>query len=346
MERGPKKNFRLPGLLVFFASTILAVPVLLFPGPSLGMGLGGSEPPPSIFTSEVIYTMGNLGSPARIALAPSGQLYVTDTAKGLIAVYEPDGTRVGTVKVSGKPLGIAVAEGETVICEKPYKNGKEKTKRLPPWCSEEQAQYLIVGDEAGGSVSVYVDGEFQQYLGQGSGEFLKPNGIAAVSGRVYVVDSKAHQVRAYSTEGAFLFSFGSHGAGAGQLDFPTDIAVGESLAEVYVSDWGNNRIAVFGLEGNWLRNLSPPLNGGGDPIFFKPAGLGVDPSGRLIVVDNALCSVTVMDVNGFLIDVFGYQNGAYWTGELEVPIDAVSDGVRVYVTSSGEGTINVFEASP
>ena len=66
----------------------------------------------------------------------------------------------------------------------------------------------------------------------------------------------------------------------------------------------------------------------------------------LEVVDNALCCVVVLDPFGVLLDVYGYQNGAYWTGELQLPIDAASNGLKVFVTSGGEGHVNVFEVTP
>ena len=40
------------------------------------------------------------------------------------------------------------------------------------------------------------------------------------------------------------------------------------------------------------------------------------------------------------------RNGAYWTGELQLPIDAASNGLKVFVTSGGEGHVNVFEVTP
>jgi len=54
----------------------------------------------------------------------------------------------------------------------------------------------------------------------------------------------------------------------------------------------------------------------------------------------------VMTQQGRLLDVFGYQHGRYWTGELKIPVDAVSDGSLVYVTSSAEGHVNVFRMAP
>jgi DNA-binding beta-propeller fold protein YncE len=164
---------------------------------------------------------------------------------------------------------------------------------------------------------------------------------------VYVVDSALHRVAMYGWDGVQTGVFGSWGYGNGQFDFPTDVVVNESASEVYVADFFNERIAVFDLAGTWLRNLWAPDNDAGDPIFLRPSGLGLDAQGSLYVVDGALACVVVMDGAGALIDVFGYRSGSgYWTGEMMVPIDAASDGTRVYVTSSKEGSVNVFEVSP
>ncbi len=204
---------------------------------------------------------------------------------------------------------------------------------------------VYVGDGGDGSVRVFEEGVRVGSLGRGAGEFETPNGIAAGSnGVVFVADSKAGLVKAYWRGGAFLFSFGRDTDGPGRLDFPTDLALDESAGELYVADWGNGRVVVFDLDGNWLRDIATPLNDGGDEAYHVVAGLGLDPAGNLYVVDNALSCVAVMTREGRLLDLIGYKGGRYWTGDLAVPTDAVSDGRRIYVTSNRTGRVNVFEA--
>src|SRR5215217_5104840 len=50
-------------------------------------------------------------------------------------------------------------------------------------------------------------------------------------------------------------SFGSSGAGPGQLSFPGAIAIDPGDGEVFVADTGNNRVQVFGPTGTFLRQF-------------------------------------------------------------------------------------------
>jgi DNA-binding beta-propeller fold protein YncE len=216
-------------------------------------------------------------------------------------------------------------------------------------CSVEQEPQptlpvVYVGDEEDGSVQVINNGTTTT-LGSGAGEFVQPNGIAVTADgqAVYVVDSKAHQVKVYDGQGTFLKAIGSEGEGEGQLNFPIDIAINEALGEVYITDFWNERIVVFDLAGGFVRNITAPLNSAADPSFMRPSGLGIDPVGNLYVVDNALSAVVIMDNAGTLIDIIGYANGKYWNGVLSLPTDAAADGQRIYVTSNQEGAVKVFE---
>jgi len=85
---------------------------------------------------------------------------------------------------------------------------------------------VYVGDEADGSVRIFLDGVVVAALGAGAGEFVKPNGIAVTSAQTaYVVDSGVHQVKVYGSDGNRLFTFGAQGGAEGQFDFPTDVAL-------------------------------------------------------------------------------------------------------------------------
>ena len=205
---------------------------------------------------------------------------------------------------------------------------------------------LYVGDESDGSVQILNNGSVS-VLGAGGGEFVKPNGIAVTSNQdIYVIDSGTHQVKRYDSLGVWQSSFGGEGDADGQLRFPIDIVVNEVLGELYVSDFWNSRLVVFDLEGNWLRNIVAPSNDSGDPAFFRPSGLGIEPDGTLYVVDNALACVVILDSHGVLIDIIGYSNGAYWNGELAMPLDVAADGLRVYVISSQSRSLQVFDVAP
>jgi DNA-binding beta-propeller fold protein YncE len=278
----------------------------------------------------VVDVMRGFKGPARVAVSGNGNVFVTVHEKGQLAVLDSTGIRITTLGGLGAPLGLAildVAQPEPPVAEEP-------SLGLP---------VIYVGDEKNGTVKVINNGHVSA-LGSGAGEFEKPNGIAVTTGRtVYVVDSNANQVKVYDNFGTLLTTFGGEGAAAGQFNFPIDIVVNEALGEVYVTDFWNERIGVFDLAGGFVRNIIAPENDAKAPAFLRPSGLGIDPAGNLYVVDSALSCVVILDNTGALIDIIGYENGQYWTGELSLPTDAAADGQRIYVTSSHDGVVKVFE---
>lgn len=262
-------------------------------------------------------------SPTRLTISESGDIYVSDHKKGNVVLLDSEGGLVETFAGFTAPLGLAVLE-------KGY-NDTHKGKT-----------FLFVGDEGDGSVQILIEGEKTGVLGKGRREFIMPNGIAVTKDlTVYVVDSKANQVMVYDSSGNLQTVFGSSG-----FNFPTDIALNETAGELYVSDFNNRRIRVYDLDGGWLRDIIAPLNDQDDPVFWKPAGIGIDSDGNLYVVDNSLSCVAKISRLGELLAIIGYSDGQYWTGELSIPIDAAAFDTRIYVTSNGHRELRIFEVVP
>jgi DNA-binding beta-propeller fold protein YncE len=290
------------------------------------MLMGAVVPP---FESEIIDQWGGMQRPSRIAARGDGRIYVSDTRQGVVAIFKPDGKRIGTLTGVDAPLGLAVSGLNR--CNRRIGCGN------CPW-----VDMAYVGDEREGSVSVFENGRLTRVLGAGAGEFIKPNGIAVTREQVvYVVDSEAGNIKIFAPDGSLDSTFGI----ANWEWYPIDIALNEATGELYVADYHNRSIEVFDFDGVWLRYLLAPDNDQGDPAFSRIAGLGIGPSGNLYVVDNALASVTILTPDGALVDIIGYQLGSYWTGELNVPIDAATHGNSLYVTSSKDRLVKVFEVA-
>jgi sugar lactone lactonase YvrE len=343
-------------------------------------GGGGSTPPPTLdpVLRDVVATVGKFQAPTRIALSHSSNIYVTDRAKGVVFIYDATGKGIGALRGLTTPAGLAVydqPEPDPVECDEERKKGwdvalanmseqglehqnafgkddtgvdkpKKKDDGDSDACSSPPSTppqpIIYVGDDSNGSVKIFNNGDVS-LIGSGSGEFITPNGIAVTEDQsIYVVDSKAHQVKVYDNFATLQFTFGSQGSADGQFDFPIDIVLNELLGEVYISDFWNGRIVVFDLAGNWLRNIITPLNDGGGQAYFRPSGLGIDPDGYLYVVDNALSCVAVITNTGTLIDIIGYSNEQYWIGEITLPLDAAADGQFIYVISGQERMVKVF----
>ena len=81
-------------------------------------------------------------------------------------------------------------------------------------------------------------------LGDGSGDFDKPKGIAVDSaGHIYVVEGINDVVQIFDDEGKLLLAFGGSGFGEGQFWLPSGIAIANDV--VYVADSANRRVQMF-----------------------------------------------------------------------------------------------------
>ena len=69
------------------------------------------------------------------------------------------------------------------------------------------------------------------------------------NGKIYAVDTVRHCILVLNFDLTFFSSFGSKGAGSGQLMYPGCIAR-DSTGKVYVADTDNHRIQVLRLMEN------------------------------------------------------------------------------------------------
>ncbi len=75
---------------------------------------------------------------------------------------------------------------------------------------------------------------------------------------------------------AFLAKWGSEGSGDGQFRSPWGIAV-DASGNVYVADFGNDRVQKFGPDGAFITKWGSEGTGDGQFAYQNPTGLAVDP---------------------------------------------------------------------
>ncbi len=175
------------------------------------------------------------------------------------------------------------------------------------------------------------------------------------------------------------FSFGSSGAGDGELNYPRDVAVDDN-GNIYVADSRNNRIQKFDSDGNYLDQWGSFGTGHGQ--FGQHYSIEYAPDGYLYVGDNGSSRIQIFDTDGNYIDQFATTGqpgdsfiaengdiyvpdlaihmvrwfdstftpvltwGGYGTGDgqFNVPYDigASPDGGRLYVLDNGNDRVQVF----
>jgi len=230
--------------------------------------------------------------PTRLAWSPdAGQLYVSDPRVGSVFVYDPTATLIGELKISGKPLGVAVhPQGD-----------------------------IYIGNDKFDEVAVYGPDGFQTAT-IGAGMLRMPNDLAFdQNGELYVVDSKRNRVEVFDpATGASLRTIGG-----GQLRFPSALAI--SGQEVFVGDQSNFLVKVFDLQGNLLRSLGGEASQGfmnykWQGKFVRIQSLAIDSTGRLHVLDSHMGIIQILNAtDGSYIGSYGAKGSA--VGELDLPLD-------------------------
>lgn len=112
--------------------------------------------------------------------------------------------------------------------------------------------------------------------GAGPGQFSFAMGDAVYHGTVYVSDFSNNRVEMFTTDGAYLGSFGT-----AQLNQPRGIAVDRTQGKVYVADEVNNRIDVYNSAGAYLSSFGSAGSGAGH--FQSPCSVAVDSQGNIYV---------------------------------------------------------------
>lgn len=199
---------------------------------------------------------------------------------------------------------------------------------------------LLVTDSAAGIIDVFTsDGKFLGTLGDNLLERPVGLDVDPTTGDIYVADSAAHQVVVLSQDDVVLRTIGRRGAGLGEFNFPTFVAL-DPQRRLYVSDSLNFRVQVFDPDGTPLRQIG--AKGDMPGYFSQPKGLGVDAQDRLLVVDANFEAVQIFTDQGDLLMAFGQEGHA--PGEFWLPVGLMIDHKqRIWVADSYNRRVQVFE---
>jgi sugar lactone lactonase YvrE len=126
--------------------------------------------------------------------------------------------------------------------------------------------------------------------GDGTGpELAEPNDvIVAPNGDILVAEAHSGQnlaeptpttvarISRFSSDGRYLGSFGSFGAGPGQLKTPHALAF-DSQGRLFIADRGNNRLSIFDQNGNFIEEWKQ---------FSRISGLVITADDVLYAIDS------------------------------------------------------------
>lgn len=137
----------------------------------------------------------------------------------------------------------------------------------------------------------------------GHDELVRPTGLARDdAGRVYVADSGAHRVVVFAPDGRRLARIGQRGAGNGEFNGPTHLAI--AGGRLYVADTLNARVQSLSLDGQWLHSYGRRGLYVGN--LTRPKGVALDRAGNLYIVESYFEHLLVFDGDGrFLLPIAG-----------------------------------------
>jgi len=212
-----------------------------------------------------------LVSPIGVAVdGKRGEIYLSDSVLRQVFVFGKGGKylrEIGSSELFVRPTGIALG-GEKVYVVDTHlhqvlvfdtKSGELAFRIGSNGSGQGEFNYptnifirnglLYITDSMNFRVQMFtMDGTFLSAfgkLGDGSGDFSKPKGIAVDSeGHIYVADAHFDAVQIFDREGNLLLIFGSSGKGSGEMILPAAMFIDEKDM-VYVADSYNNRVQVF-----------------------------------------------------------------------------------------------------
>jgi DNA-binding beta-propeller fold protein YncE len=193
--------------------------------------------------------------------------------------------------------------------------------------------HLWVLDSANGRVRAFDDrggylGGWGGNLEKGEYSLRGPEGIAVTGDSVYIADTWAGGVRAFSRKG-------QPAGRASGLYGPRGIAAGNGV--VWVTDTGNGRLMAYDAQLKTPREIGKPGTGGGE--FNGPVGIAVGPSGRVFVGDSGNGRVQVLDKDGRFVKAWDIPwLKTSWQAHL-----AVDSRETVYVSYPDGASVLAFD---
>ena len=216
---------------------------------------------------------GRMYVPANLTVDADGTLYVADTGRGQVLVFDPDEHFVNAI---GKRTNASPPEA--------MGQGQMAGDAKPQPVSPEGTEVPITADTP-----------------------MKPTAVAIIGNRLYVTDSLFHAVRVFDKKtGAQVLVFPADRKDLSSKLFAPANITSDQQGKIYVSDIGGFRIQQYDAEGKFLKSFGRLGDSPGQ--FVRPKGVAVDREGRLYVADAASQRVQIFDAEGRLLMYFGEAN--------------------------------------
>ncbi len=250
--------------------------------------------------------------------ARSGEMYVADTGRGLIGIFDARGAPIfsfGDPGRIGAPIkAVPDSKGRILVLDS---NDRLQIRRysyrgdfidfLPLEGMETQPgtfftafaldddDNLYLGDSGNGEVLVFdARGRLKFRFGNkgaGKGEFSSIMGIAPTRDAIYVSDSVGLGIQVFDRRGRYVRAWGRHEAGRENVSFPHGVAV-DVKGRIALADSLRHEIKLYKPDGKLIGQFGGAGNGPGEVLY--PADVSFDGQGRLCVADRGNNRVQIL----------------------------------------------------
>jgi len=297
---------------------------------------GGGDP--TIVNYRLTGTIGTTGSTTLIgaahAILTGGFLWVSDTRRHQVIVYNLDGT-IKTIIGSGKtnatngfdqPEGIAADASGNVYVSDSNDGDSSNNARVQKF-SPDGSTFLQLYSTNGGTIGTL------------PGQLNDPENCAVgADGTVYVADQGNARVDAFTNAGAFIASISGTPAGVTQPLAPIDVAL-DGAENVYVVDYRNSRIFEYSKTGSFIKSIGTSGNGHGQ--LSHPLSETFDKSGNLWVYDAGNNRLEEFNAAGAYVEQvpIAHTDAAVDNEGYGFAIDASG---KIYFVDKATGAVNVY----
>ena len=239
---------------------------------------------------------------------------------------EKRGTPVNIITGLNKPCGVDVNEDGLVIVS-------EQSRHCVTILNKKGEKIRSFGSE-----------------GTGKGKFSWLSGVAVTDrGTILVVDSSNHRIQQFTMEGQCISCVGKIGNGPLEFWYPNGIAVNKITGQVFIADFGNDRIQVLNPDLSFSYSFGN--HGSKEGQLDLPLDVSVDDVRTVYVADSENNRIQFFTPEGKFLSMFMINRKrpwgvAYLERTLYITYDGYS-GITMY-TTSGEciGSIEGATVSP
>jgi DNA-binding beta-propeller fold protein YncE len=229
---------------------------------------GGSPPP-------FVQTLGGPGHaamyPSGADVAPDGDVVVADTGNDFVTDYNPANC-IGVTDPNQPPCRVWRVGG--------YGKGTNPIQFLEPRdvAVDQSNGDIFVVDNANNRVVRLASDGTQPFVWSGSPKLSSPIGIGVEGGLVYVAEGGKSDIRVFSESGTDVQTIADATKGSPCFLKQSRDVDADSSGNIYVANYEQNNIVVFGPDGTCLYSYG--TKGTGPKQFKNPYGIkvGSDPN--------------------------------------------------------------------